>query len=207
MASLYPFIFMAENALRNAAAEHYAKVFGTDTWWTAIVTDFDAGRDHTHYKVGQNPQRYIRETPVSLKFIKQIIYCIKVMNTPNKGKIRGPDVVDELYPCLTLASLWKLIEADWTLSRQMFVSDDELGGALRQQDMIDSFRVLTIARNELFHSNPIGDISKISRACEIILDKLGLHLGDVDKMLAATQIQRIVPATVRANRHVVPPDA
>jgi hypothetical protein len=205
LASLYPFIFSVENALRHTAAEFYGEVFRTETWWTIIRDAINEGRNETHFRVDGKGMKKIRSTTVTPKFVKSMFYGLSNMTDHQWRTLQGNDVIDEMYSCLSLKTLTTIIEADWELSRDMFVSDAQLGGVLRKSDMTNWFNIVTTARNELFHSNPMGDISKVSRACENILDKLGFHLGDFDERLAETKITRMPHTTLRTDRHMVPP--
>ena len=61
-----------------------------------------------------------------------------------------------------------------------------------------------VVRAELFHSNPVKDRTKIYRACERILDCLGLHLGDFDADVGDATYVRTQCTIVREERHLVP---
>ena len=152
LASLYPFVFSVENALRHTTAEFFGQQFGTDKWWVIIRDAVASGHDEAHFLVNADGMKNIRGVPVTPKFVRQLFYCFKNLSATQNHTIQGADVIDEIYLCLSLGGLLNLIEADWVLSRQMFVSDAELGGVLRKNDMTSSFNILKVARNELFHS-------------------------------------------------------
>lgn len=205
LASLYPFVFSVENALRQTAAEFFGEVFCREAWWTIVRDAIDAGHDEEHFRPNAEGKKIINGVPVTHKFIRELFYGLKSMSKSNCAFVRQANVVDEIYLCLSLRSLCNIIESDWILSRSMFVSDASLGGILRKQDVANWFKILVIARNELFHSKPLGDISKVARACECILDKLGFHLGDFDAKLKEAQIRRTPESILRTDRHIIPP--
>ncbi len=205
LAALYPFVFSVENALRHTAAEFYSEAFNDDAWWAVIRNAISAGHDEKHFKVDPQGKKNIKGVAVTPKFIKQLFYGFNNMSASQRRIMQRTDVIDEMYLCLSLRSLCNIIEADWNLSRNMFVSNNALGGELRKQDMSNWFNILITARNELFHCNPLGDISKISRACESILDKLGFHLGEFDNQLREIQVTRTPTNTLRSAYHLVPP--
>ncbi|AML51077.1 hypothetical protein [Falsihalocynthiibacter arcticus] len=205
LASLYPFVFSVENALRHSAAEHYSNVFGGNAWWTIIRDAVDNGKDESDFSPNRAGNKTIKGTAVTPKFVKQLFYNFSNLSSSQRRSIQGANVVDEIYFCFPLGGLVYLIEADWNLSRGIFCGDEQLNQPLNKRDMLNWFRILLAARNELFHSKAIGDLAKVSRACEAILDKLGFHLGDFDDCLAATQCKRTSSVTARASRHVVPP--
>lgn len=91
------------------------------------------------------------------------------------------------------------------MTRGMFCSDAELGFKLDRKMFEDTMRVIKEARNELYHSNPIKDRTKVVGACERILNGLNVHLGDYDTDLATIRHVRVPPTVPRSPRHVIPP--
>ncbi len=205
LASLYPFIFSLENALRHAAAAHYGGVFGTDSWWIIIRDKCEIGQDERAFPLDRTGKKRIHGVQVTPKFVEQLCRNFSQFTNRQKRSLRGADVIDEFYLCLSLGSLFNLIEADWVRARGMFVSDERLGRTLRKSDLVNSFKIIGEARNELFHSRSIGDIAKVARACENTLDKLGFHLSDFDNHVANTHITRAPLTIARCGYHLVPP--
>ena len=204
LAALYPFIFSVENALRLAAAEHYGETFGGDSWWTVIRDKVGKGLDETCFAVDVNQKKNIRGIAVNPKFVEELFYSIG--NMPNSGwnALNDPNTNDELYLHLSLGSLFNLIDADWEISRGMFLADQVLGRRLRKNDIKSAAYIVKSARNELFHGKPIGDVSKVARACENILDKVGFHMGEFDTRLSESQITRPQTAIARKGYHLYP---
>lgn len=196
--SLYPFVFAVENSLRSALAEHSAAKFGGMHWWTLIRDARDRG---------QTPHAFanIWTVPVSLAFVKAVWRAFdNVTNPVHVQGMSGPDRTDEFYYCLSLGDLWGILSSDWTMTRGMFCSDAELGLKFNRKTFEDTMRVIKEARNELYHSNPIKDRTKVVEACERLLNGLNVHLGDYDVDLAAAQYVRVPPTVVRGARHVIP---
>lgn len=205
LAALYPFVFSVENALRHTAAEHYGRVFATDTWWTVVRDKFQQGEDSTSFATNATGKKNIRGIQVTPRFVKQMLYCFEKMHNNQLHRLNQLNILDEFYLEISLRALCNLIEADWTLSRGIFVEDNLLDQPLRKQDMSNWFKLIIDARNELFHGKPIGDLSKVTRACEAVLDKLGIHLEELDSVLASTKITRTWSSAKRSTRHILPP--
>jgi hypothetical protein len=206
LASLYPFIFSLENALRHAAAAYYADVFGSDSWWTIIRDKCESGQNEAGFH--QDPatrKKNIRGVLVNPKFVDQLCRAFCQLTKRQKASLAGSDLIDEFYLCLPLGSLFSLIEADFELARDMFVSEQCSGKPLKKSDFVNWFKIIREARNELYHSRSIGDISKVARACENTLDKLGFHLRDFDSHVANTRITRPFLTIERVDYHLVPP--
>lgn len=207
LAALYPFIFSLENCLRQTAAAHYGKVFGTDTWWTLIRDKIANEQTATDMLVDKTGRKKLQGVQVTPKFVAQLFRTFDDMTDKQWNTLQGDEngLIDEYYMCLSLGSLFHLIDADWSLARGMFVSDGDLGRTLRKADLTNWFKTIREARNELFHSRPIGDVAKVARACENTLDKLGFHLGEFDNHVAGTQITRAPLIIPRGSYHLVPP--
>lgn len=206
LAALYPFLFSVENALRLAAAQHYGTVFGNDSWWTVIRDKVFEGMDEKCFPTNANQKKNIRGTPVNPKFIKELFYSIGNMPKAGRNELTNPSTDDALYLNLSLGSLFNLIDADWEISRDMFLSDQALGLKLRKNDIKTAGQIVKSARNELFHGKPIGDVSKVARACENLLDKVGFHMGDFDTRLSKSQITRPQAIIPRRGHHSYPAD-
>ncbi len=198
LSSLYPFIFAVENGLRSALADRSAVKFGRMDWWMLIRDARAAGRDHMSFP-------HIATVPVSSAFVQAVFHAFETMTNPlHLSSVAGPDRTDEFYYTLSLGNLWTILRHDWNLTRSMFCSDEEMGMKLDVKTFNDTMRVIKNARNEIYHSNPISNRTKVVEACERLLDGLNVHLGDYDTDLGAAQARR-VPATVnRAARHAVP---
>lgn len=196
--SLYPFVFAVENGLRSALAEQSGAKFGATHWWT-LIRD---GRAN-----GQTPQHFpnVWTVPVSTAFVKAVWRAFDNMTNPGHVKaMSGPDRTDEFFYSLSLGDLWGILGADWAMTRGMFCSDAELGFKLNRKTFDDTMRVVKDARNELYHSNPIKDRTKVVEACERLLNGLNVHLGDYDTDLGASQYVRVPPTVARLTRHVIP---
>ncbi|MBY5690351.1 hypothetical protein HFO41_16185 [Rhizobium leguminosarum] len=196
--SIYPFVFGVENALRSVLADYLEERFGRMDWWVLIRNARQNGQAYTAFP-------NILGTPVNPAFVKAVWRVFDNMVNPQHIKdVTGNNKSDEFYYCLTLGELWKIMEADWLLIRDMFASDAVLGFTFTKTMFIDTMRVIKETRNELFHSNPIKDRKKIVEACERILDGLQFHLGDYDTDLGAATYVRVPSTVLRQPRHVIP---
>jgi len=196
--SIYPFVFAVENSLRSVLADHLAVKFGQMDWWTLIRDARAAGKTYKNFP-------NIRNVPVSAAFVKAIWWAFDNMTNPlHIQSVAGPDKTDEFYYCLSLGELWNILKSDWSLMRDMFCTDQELGFKLDRTLFDDTMRVIKEARNELYHSNPIKDRTKVVGACERILNCLNVHLGDYDADLGAAQYVRVAATVARAPRHIIP---
>ncbi|MGV1856009.1 hypothetical protein [Rhizobium rhizogenes] len=196
--SIYPFVFAVENALRSVLADYLEERFGRLDWWVLIRNARDNGQTYAAFP-------NILGTAVNPSFVKAVWRVFDNMVNPQHiSSVTGNNKTDEFYYCLTLGELWKIMEADWLLIRDMFAPDAALGFTFTKTLFNDTMRVIKETRNELFHSNPIKDRKKIVEACERILNGLQFHLGDYDHDLGATQYVRVPPSVARTPRHVIP---
>ncbi|QEE41847.1 MULTISPECIES: hypothetical protein [unclassified Methylobacterium] len=197
--AIYPFLFAVENGLRSALAEQSAIKFNGVHWWT-LIRDARAR--------GQTAQALptIWTIPVSAAFLKAVWRAFDTIANPlHVQSVSGPGRTDEFFYTLNLGDLWNILSADWSMTRGMFCSDAELGFKLGRKMFEDTMRVIKEARNELYHSNPITDRTKVVGACERILNGLNVHLGDYDTDLATIRHVRVPPTVPRSPRHVIPP--
>ncbi|MCE4224621.1 hypothetical protein HCU64_12720 [Methylobacterium sp. C25] len=198
LSSLYPFIFAVENSLRSSLADHSARKFGRMDWWILIRDARAAGYDHTHFP-------NIATVPVNGRFVQAVFRGFERMSNPaHKQSVAGPDRTDQFYYTLSLGDLWNILKEDWNMTRGMFCSDHQFGLKLTSQVFDQTMRVIKDARNEIFHSNPIRNRTKVIEACERILNGLGIHLGDYDADLGAAQAGRATPKVARTDRHLIP---
>jgi hypothetical protein len=204
LAALYPFVFATESALRSRAAECYGNIFGRRDWWHPIRDAHKAGRMADSFRVAKGGKKQIRGTSVSSKFVHELFYAFQNMSARQQTKLDGADKIDEFFGCLGFRNLWNIVESDWDIGREVFLNDTQLKLTLNKGMVSPSVRVLVDARNELFHSNPIKDRTKVYRACERILSYMAVHLGDFDEDLAMAKFVRTKPDIVRAAHHVVP---
>jgi hypothetical protein len=196
--SIYPFVFAVENALRSVLADYLEERFGRMDWWVLIRNARQNGQTYTAFP-------NILGTPVNPAFVKAVWRVFDNMVNPQHIKdVTGNNKSDEFYYCLTLGELWRIMEADWVLIRDMFAPDAVLGFTFTKTMFVDTMRVIKETRNELFHSNPIKDRKKIVEACERILNGLQFHLGDYDFDLGAATYVRVPPTILRQARHVIP---
>lgn len=198
MSSMYPYVFTVENSLRSALAEHLGSHFDRLDWWV-IVRDFQ--------RAGKDPSSlgHIRGKTVNARFLKSVWRALENIVAPEKIQlIDGPDKTDEFFYCTTLGDIWEMTRADWSLTRGMFSSDQQLGYKLDQTMFNNTMRLIKDARNELFHSNPIKNRARVVEACERILDALDVHLGDLAADLAAVSYVPIAPSVARTARHLIP---
>lgn len=204
LASLYPFIFAVESALRSAAAEHYPNVFRSSDWWTVIRDKYNEGGSARDFQKDKNGKMNIRGIKVNPAFIKSLFSSIEKIGKKNSHFIQGNDNTDELYSCITLNDLCKIIHSDWEISKGMFYSYISDGNILDKKYFIDNTNNIIKTRNELFHSNPVKERAKIYRSCEKILDTLGFHIGTYDENLRQSQYIRTTPEINICNRHIIP---
>lgn len=198
LSSLYPFVFAVENGLRSALADNSTTKFGRVDWWTLIRDGLASGKNHTAFP-------HIATVPVSSAFVQAVFQAFNNMSNPaHQANVAGPDRTDEFYYTLSLGDLWTILRTDWALTRGMFCSDRDMGLKFDKKAFNDTMRVIKDARNEIFHSNPIKNRSKVVEACERILNGLNFHLGDFDADLGAAQAGRAVPTVLRTARHLVP---
>jgi hypothetical protein len=204
LAALYPFLFSVENALRLADARHFGIIFGTDEWWMIIRDKVAKKLRHNCFTENADGEKNVRGIIVKPKFVEVIFTCIERMNDKQFKSLADPKTSDDLYLNLSLNDLFALINSDWEISRDIFLSDTAIGKKLRRQDISDARHIIVPARNEIFHGKPIGNISKVASACEGILDKLGFHLGDFDKLVYNSRITRPQMTVSRCERHSFP---
>ncbi|WP_150120290.1 hypothetical protein [Sulfitobacter sp. HI0021] len=197
LASLYPFLFATENALRAIAHESYHRAFKDPYWWRDII------RAHTHEKTendfplkGDGKKR-VRKHPVNPSFLAECFFAatqlgprqIKALDAPACSSIR-------FYEELSIRHLFKIMHSDYVLCTV---------GTLKRQQFKEHMITICDARNEVFHGRPIKNRSTLFSACEAILDAAGLHMGDFDKALQVTTYTRQTPSMKRSKRHLLPP--
>ncbi|MGR9221202.1 hypothetical protein ACU8OK_26885 (plasmid) [Rhizobium leguminosarum] len=116
--SIYPFVFGVENALRSVLADYLEERFGRMDWWVLLRNARQNGQVYTAFP-------NILGTPVNPAFVKAV--CLaridNMVNPQHIKDVTGNNKSDEFYYCLTLGELWKIMEADWLLIRDMFASD------------------------------------------------------------------------------------
>jgi len=197
--SLYPFIFAIENGLRSQMAENLMSVFGQMDWWVILRDEWLRDR--------RNPTVFpdINGIAVKAKFVRSAYYILGQLSADAWTRISGPNLDDEFFFELSFGQLARLIEADWPLSRGMFLSDATLGAALPAKTVHDAMDIVKVARNEIFHSKPIKNRSAVVGACDRILNLLAFHLDEYDQALAGTTITRVRGTIARAPFHVIPP--
>lgn len=197
LASMYPFLFSVENALRTVAAERYASVFKNPFWWRVFTTAYAANKDEHTFHTGKDGKKSVHTVPVNPAFIREVLYGVGEMPSRKRDKLdEHGTVVSQFYEALTLRQLAKIISADWTISSL---------GHLKKRDFETHIRTICDARNELFHGNPIKNRTTVFTACERILDSIDVHMGDFDEALRVTSYVRLTPTIGREERHCIPP--
>ncbi|MDV7142176.1 hypothetical protein R3X27_05740 [Tropicimonas sp. TH_r6] len=155
--------------------------------------------------VDQSGLNNICGMPISRDFIKQVFFTIdRVLHSPSKGKLIDPDSEDQIFARMTLGDLSRLMVTGWRKCRGVFRPDNELGFALDKSAFQTRIKLVRDARNEVFHSNPIRNRTKVFAAAEVLLDALDIHLGDFDADLKSSTYVRAPAATSRTDRHRIP---
>jgi hypothetical protein len=204
LAALYPMLFSVENALRSYASDAYSQKFATGFWWRHFLptdpNDTATHKTEANFQLGgKNSQnKYVGAVSVNPAFISHVLYCVnKSMTRDQLAHLIGQNAAPEdFYRHLTFSGITGLFLSDFTLCPL---------GTLKKQDFNGHARSLRIARNELFHGNPIKDRKVVYTACERVLDSLNIHLGDFDEALKCTSYSRFRSNITRTDRHCLPP--
>lgn len=197
LASLYPFLFAVENALRAVAAERYKNVFGREYWWKIFTTAHAAGKGESSFPLDKKGKKNVHTIPVNPAFIRDVLYGVSEMPPRKRSNLLEDDALpSQFYEALTLRQLGRIMSADWTVASL---------GTLKKKDFITHMGTICIARNELFHGNPIKSRATVFTACEYILDSIDVHMGDFDEALKETSYVRQTPTIPRVGRHCIPP--
>ncbi len=197
LASIYPFLFSVENALRTVAAERYETVFKKPFWWRVFTKAYAADKGEHTFHTDINGKKSVHTVPVNPAFIREVLYGVSEMPSRKRENLSETDTVaSQFYEALTLRQLAKIIAADWTISSL---------GNLKKKEFETHIRAICDARNELFHGNPIKNRATVFTACERILDSIDVHMGDLDEALRITSYVRLTPTIDREARHCIPP--
>lgn len=197
LASMYPFLFTVENALRAVAAERYASVFKTPFWWKVFTRAYEEGRDEGEFPLDLKGKKNVHTVPVNPAFIKTVLSSVSEMPDRKRRALDTPETsASQFYETLTLRQLTDIISSDWSISSL---------GKLKKKDFERHVRAICEARNELFHGNPIKNRGTVFTACERILDSIDVHMGDLDEALKATSYVRPSASIPRVERHCIPP--
>lgn len=197
LASLYPFLFAAESALRARMAERMEQLTGRKTWWNPVLAELRGGRD-----VRRLPQLYA--LPTTGRFLKVIASIVYEIEGKNLDKNKLVDIGDGLtFLCgSTFGQLRYLILEGWSNFESIFRPAIESGLKRLTKEEIDvTLKIMLEARNELYHHNPIKERQKVVTACELVLDYLDLHLGSLDQDLQSITYTRPTFSVTRARRH------
>lgn len=197
LASIYPFLFAVENALRSVAAERYMQVFNSAFWWKVFTQAYQAGKSADDFPLQANGKKLVRGVPVNPAFIKEIFFAIEKMANRQRDVLYSPNSkAISFYEEMTLRNLANIIKSDWGHCPL---------GSLNKTDFQTHIGIICEARNEVFHSNPIKNRTAVFKACERILDSVDFHLGDFDQTLRQVSYARPAPAIEREARHCIPP--
>lgn len=197
LASLYPFLFAVENALRSVAAERYTESFKNPFWWRVFHNFILNGKGASDFKVNQDGKKRVHNTPVNPAFVKEVFISIERMSQSQRNILSDASCTSmAFYEEITLRNLANIISADWLLC--------PLAG-LKKSDFNSHISTICNARNEIFHSNPIKNRATVFTACERILDSVDVHLGDFDQRVRHVSYTRPSPSIRRNSRHCIPP--
>lgn len=197
LASLYPFLFAVENALRSVAAERYATAFKNSSWWRIIHSAIADGKSANDFLVQQDGKKRVNNTPVNSAFVREVFISIERMSDSQRNILSAENCSPIVfYEEITLRNLANIIFSDWLLC--------PLGG-LKKSDFNSHMNTICHARNEIFHSNPIKNRATVFTACERILDSVDVHLGDFDQKVRQVSYTRPSPSIRRNARHCIPP--
>lgn len=206
LASLYPFLFSVENALRSFAAEVYTSKFNSAFWWREFLPANPDNKAHTKKNRADfvtevsdgAPKKRVSGQLVNITFVDEVLYSINKAMSPTqlKSLYDGAVSCEIFYQNLTFRALCGIIHSDFTLCPV---------GELKKKEFQDHASKLRVARNEIFHGNPIKDRKVVYTASERILDNVSIHLGDLDEALRMTSYARFKSSVPRAARHCIPP--
>lgn len=197
LASLYPYLFYVESALRSTATELYSNAFTNPRWWLDFLIAHGKGHDEKHFKKAPSSKRSVAGTDVTSAFIKNVLFSIENMSKRQRSFLGSQDCPDDQFLAeITLGNLFNIMEADWGLCPL---------GSLNKTDFRTHMVTIRDARNEVFHGNPIKNRTSVFKACERILDAVNVHIGDLDVVLKNTNFQRPASTIPRTARHCIPP--
>lgn len=197
LASLYPYLFSVESALRSAATESYNHAFANPRWWLVLLAAHQNGHDEKHFPKAPGGKRSVAGIDVTSAFIKNVLFSLANMTARQKAVLAHhhcPD--DQFLAAITLRNLFNIMEADWGLCPL---------GSLNKTDFRTHMVTICDARNEVFHGNPIKNRTGVFKACERILDAVNVHIGALDVVLKDTSFQRPTSTIPRSGRHCIPP--
>lgn len=197
LASLYPFIFTVENALRARLAEEMERLTRIKTWWRPVETELKAGRDATQLpRLGA-----LTVTGSFLRCIANMIFSVDGEHL-NLGRLAGIEEGMTFLCETTFGQLRYLLLNGWTHFEPIFRPENAPTlKKLTKTELNNSTKVILEARNELYHHNPIRERQKVVTACESTLDYLNLHLGSLDDDLHFQTYPRPNFAVVCEPRH------
>ena len=116
LASLYPFLFATENALRSIASESYQKAFGDAYWWRVITNAAAEGKDANDFPLQADSKKRIRSTAVNPVFLKECFFGVKMFSGKQRAKLEHAACSAIcFYEELTIRHLFNLIYADLSI--------------------------------------------------------------------------------------------
>jgi hypothetical protein len=199
LASLYPFLFATENALRAIAHEAYHNNFKDAFWWREVLNAADHGKNAGHYPTKGDGKKRIQKQPVNPSFLTECFYGVSQLSQRQKKKLQDVNCPStQFYDELTIRHLFNLILSDLSVCPV---------GNLKKEQFKTHMTTICDARNEVFHGRPIKNRSSLYGACEIILDAACFHMGDFDEALRTTTYTRLTPSRKRNPKHLLPPQA
>ena len=199
LASLYPFLFATENALRAIAHEAYRVNFKDAFWWQEILDAAQRGHGAGHYLTKGDGKKRFKKQPVNSAFLTACFFGAGELSPKQKKKLQEENCPStRFYDELTIRHLFNLIFADMSLCPV---------GNLKKDQFKTHMTTICDARNEVFHGRPIKNRSSLYSACEIILDAACFHMGEFDEALRTTTYTRLTPSRKRNAKHVLPPKA
>lgn len=197
LASLYPFLFATENALRAIAHETYHQAFKDPYWWRILTSAVSKGKTEADFLKQGDGLKRIRDHSVNPLFISECFFAVNQLSKRQMKALENKGCSSiRFFEELSIRHLFNIIHADYGLC-----SVGELQKGQFKAHMI----TICDARNEIFHGRPIKNRSKLYSACETILDAVDFFIGDFDEALRQTTYTRQIPSMKRDKRHLLPP--
>lgn len=197
LASLYPFLFTLENALRARLAAEMERRYETKTWWRLVEAELRAG---------QNPSTMQLVTlTVHRGFITQLAKMVKEVEGEKMNRAKLKDIHDGMtFLCeMNFGQIRYLIKEGWQFFEPIFRPSAPSLKNLTKPEFLNTSQIIRDARNELHHHNPIRERQKVVSACEMLLDYLNYHLESLDRDIRTQQYGRPSFSVKCEARHMV----
>lgn len=197
LASLYPFLFTLENALRARLAAEMVELCGTETWWRPVEAELRAGRNPSTTQLGA--------LTVHRDFITQLAKMVKEVEGEKMKRAKLKDIDDGMtFLCETsFGHIRYFIIEGWKYFEPIFRPSAPSLKNLTKQEFNNMSKIILDARNELHHHNPIRERQKVVSACERLLNYLNYHLESLDMDIRTRQDWRPNFSVKCEARHMV----